>query len=46
MALDIALFVSERLQVLAAAMLCLMTAQCALAAAQPAPAVARVAVTR
>ena len=46
MVLDIALFVSERLQPVAAALLCLVAAQCALELARPAPAAARIAVTR
>ena len=46
MVLDIALFVSERLQPVAAALLCLVAAQCAAELMQPTPAVARIAVTR
>ena len=46
MAVDIALFVSERLQPIAAALLCLVAAQCAAEVLQPAPAAARIAVTR
>jgi len=46
MALDIALFVSERLQPIVAALLCLVAAQCAAELVQPAPAAARVAITR
>ena len=46
MVLDFALFVSKRLQVVAAAMLCLVAAQCMLELAQPAPVAARVLVNR
>ena len=47
MALDFALFVSKRLQLVAAALLCLLAAQCTLELAEgPLPAAARVAVTR
>ena len=46
MAVDIALFVSERLQPIVAALLCLVAAQCAAEVLQPAPAAARIAVTR
>ena len=46
MVLDFALFVSKRLQVAAAAMLCLVAAQCTMELSEPAPAAARVAVTR
>ena len=46
MALDLFLFVSRRLQPLAAALVCLAAAQCALELAEPAPAAARVSVTR
>ena len=47
MALDFALFVSKRLQIAAAGVLCLLAAQCTMELAQaPAPAAARIAVTR
>ena len=47
MALDLALFVSKRLQLAAAGLLCLFAAQCTMELAQaPAPVAARIAVTR
>jgi hypothetical protein len=46
MALEIALFVSKRLQLAAVALLCLAAAQCTMELATPAPAAARIAVTR
>ena len=46
MVFDAALFVSKRLQVASAAMLCLVAAQCTLELVRPVPAAARVAVTR
>ena len=46
MVLEFILFVSKRLQVAAAAVLCLAAAQCAWEPAEHAPVAARVAVTR
>ena len=46
MILDFVLFVSKRLQVAAAALLCLAAAQCTFELTQPVPAAARVEVTR
>ena len=46
MILEVVLFVSKRLQVAAAALLCLGAAQCALELAEPAPASATIALTR
>ena len=46
MALDLALFVSKRLQLATAALLCLVAAQCTMELAEPVPVAARVAVTR
>ena len=46
MALDLLLFVSRRLQPVAAALVCLVAAQCTLELAEPMPVAARMAVTR